>query len=174
MNFLDHVHGKDLAVRLARELVGAVRGPHRNRERIDPGRPYEIDCLAGVGQQLIAADLAFHAVTVLLLTAAMFERTEHAQFAFDGCADPVRDIDDATGDGDIVLVVGCRLGIGLQRSIHHDGRKAVLKRGGTSCFVIAMILMHAQRNVRIHFLQRVDHLRQHDVARVTARAAREE
>ena len=48
----------------------------------------------------------------------------------------------------------------------------MLDRGSASRFVVAMILMHAERNVRIHFLQRVDHLRQHDVAGVTAGAAR--
>ena len=50
--------------------------------------------------------------------------------------------------------------------------KPCLKRGGAGRFVVAVILMHAERNLRIHLLQRVDHLRQHDVVGVGARAAR--
>ena len=78
MDFLHHVHGEDLAVRLARELVGAMRGPHGDRQRVDLGGADEIDRLVRIGQQLIVADLAFDAMAVLLLAAAMFERAEHA------------------------------------------------------------------------------------------------
>ena len=105
MDFLDHVHGEDVAVRLARELVGAVRGPHRDRQRVDLGGADEIDRLVRIGQQLVVADLAFDAVAVLLLAAAMFQRAEHAEFAFDRGADPVRHLDHAAGDIDVVVIV---------------------------------------------------------------------
>ena len=39
-------------------------------------------------------------------------------------------------------------------------------------FLVAVVLMHAERNLRIHLLQRIDHFRQHDVVGVRARAAR--
>ena len=87
MDFLDHVHRENVAVRLARELVGAVRGADRDRQRIDLGFANEIDGLVRIGQQLIVAELAFDAMAVLLLAAAMFERAEHAQLAFDRGAD---------------------------------------------------------------------------------------
>ena len=172
VDFLDHVHGKDLAIRLARELVGAVRGPHRDRQRVDLGGANEIDRLVRVSQQLIVADFAFDAVAVLLLAAAMFERAEHTELALHRRADPVRHVDDAPGNIDIVVVIRRGLGVGLQRTVHHHRSEAVLKRGGAGGFLIAMILMQAQRDLRIHLLQRVDHLRQHDVVGVAARAAR--
>ena len=89
VDLLDHVHGEDVAVRLARELVGAMRGAHRDRERVDLGGADEIDGLVRVGQQLVVAELAFGAVAVLLLAAAVLERAEHAELAFDRGADPV-------------------------------------------------------------------------------------
>ena len=118
------------------------------------------------------ADLALDAMAILLLAAAMLQRTEHAQFAFDGGADPVRHVDHAAGDVDVVIVIRRRPGIGLQRAVHHHGRKAVLKRGGAGRLVVAVVLMQAERDLRIHLLQRVDHLRQHDVAGIGTRAAR--
>jgi hypothetical protein len=38
--------------------------------------------------------------------------------------------------------------------------------------LVAVVLMHAERNLRIHLLQRVDHLRQHDVVGIRARTPR--
>ena len=116
VDFLDHVHGEDVAVGLAREFVGAVRGAHRDRQRIDLGGANEIDGLVRVGQQLVVADLAFDAVAVLLLAAAMLQRAEHAELALDRGADPMRHVDHAAGDVDIVVIVGGGLGIGLQAS----------------------------------------------------------
>ena len=50
--------------------------------------------------------------------------------------------------------------------------KPCLMRGGAGRLVVAVVLMHAERNLRIHLLQRVDHFRQHDVVGIGARAAR--
>src|SRR6059058_2487897 len=83
MDLLDHPHRKNVSVRLARELVGAMRGAHRDRQRIDLGGADEIDSLVRIGQQLVAADLAFKAVAILLLAAAVLERAEHAELALD-------------------------------------------------------------------------------------------
>ncbi len=172
MDFFHHAHGKDVAVRLAREFVGAVGSSHRNRQRIDLGGANEIDGLVRVRQQLIMTDLAFDAVAVFLLAAAMFERAEHAEFTLNGGADPVRHFDHAPGDIDIVVIVSCGLGVGLQRTIHHDRGEAVLDRGGAGRFLVAVILMQAERDLRMHLFQRVDHPRQHDVVGVGARTAR--
>ncbi len=102
----------------------------------------------------------------------MFQRTEHAQFAFDRGADPVRHLDHAAGDLDVVVIIRRGLGIGLERAVHHDRREAVLKRRRAGRLLVAVVLMQAERNLRIHLLQRIDHLRQHDVVGVGARAAR--
>ncbi len=73
VNFFDDRHGENIAVRLARELVGAVRSPHRDRQRINLGGTDEIDGLIRIGEQLVVADLALDTVAVLLLAAAMLQ-----------------------------------------------------------------------------------------------------
>ena len=90
VDFLHHLHREDVAVRFAGKLVGAVRGPHRDRQGVDLGGADKIDRLVGIGQQLIVADLAFDAMAILLFAAAVLERAEHAQFTFHRGADPVR------------------------------------------------------------------------------------
>lgn len=119
MDLLDHPHRQDVAVGFAAELVGAMRRAHRDGERIDLGGTNEVDRLVGIGEQLVVADLALDAVTILLLTAAMLERTEHAELALHRRTDPMREIDDAAGDRHVVVVVGCGLGVRLQRAVHH-------------------------------------------------------
>ena len=105
VDFLDHPHGKDIAIGFPRELVCTVGGPHRDRQRVDFGGADEIDRLVGIGQQLVVADLALDAMAVLLFTAAVFERAEHAEFTLHRCADPVRDLDHAAGDVDVIIIV---------------------------------------------------------------------
>ena len=96
VDFLDHVHGQHVAVRLARELVGAVAGAHGDGQRVDAGLVHEIDGLIGIGQQLVVGELAFGAVAVFLFAHAGFERAEHAEFAFDRDADPMGHVGDAS------------------------------------------------------------------------------
>ena len=48
----------------------------------------------------------------------------------------------------------------------------MLDRGGAGRFLVAVVLMQAERDLRIHLLQRVDHPGQHDVVGVGAGAAR--
>ncbi len=48
----------------------------------------------------------------------------------------------------------------------------MLDRGGASRLLVAVILMQAERDLRIHLFQRVDHPRQHDVVGIGTRAAR--
>jgi hypothetical protein len=50
--------------------------------------------------------------------------------------------------------------------------KPWLDRAHAGGFVVAVVLVHADRDIRIHLGQRVDHLRQHDVAGIGARTAR--
>ena len=53
VDLLDHVHGEDVAVGLAGELVGAVAGAAGDRQRVDLGARDEVDGLVGIGQQLV-------------------------------------------------------------------------------------------------------------------------
>jgi hypothetical protein len=82
VNFLDHVHRQHFAVRLARELVGAVAGAHGDRQRVDLRLAHEIDRLVRVRQQLRVVQLALGAMAVLGFAHARLKRTEHAQLAF--------------------------------------------------------------------------------------------
>src|SRR6266540_4048062 len=78
---LDHVHVEDVAVRLAGELVGAVRSAHSNRQRVDPGFLDELHGFVRVGQQLVVRELAFRAVAVFLVAHTGLKRALLAEFA---------------------------------------------------------------------------------------------
>ena len=74
-------------------------------------------------------------------------------------------------DAHIVVVVGGGLGVGLQRAVHHDAGEAVLDGAGAGGFVVAVVLVHADGDVRIDVDQGVNHTGQHDVVGVLPRAA---
>ncbi len=170
MDLLDHVHGQHLAVGLAGELVGAVRGAHGDGQRVDLGLAHELHRLVGIGQQLGVVELALEAVAVLLLAHAGLQRAQHAEFALDRGADPVGHLHHVAGDAHIVLVAGRGLGVALQRAVHHHTGEAVLDGGGAGGFVVAVILVHADRDVGVDVDQGVDHAGEHDVVGVLARA----
>ena len=132
----------------------------------------EIDGLVGIGQQLVVRQRAFGAVPVFGLAMAAFQRAQHAELAFDRGADPMRHARHAFGDLDIVVIARRRLGVGHQRAIHHHRGEAVADRRQAGGFVVAVVLVHADRYLRIDFGQCVDHLRQHDVVGIGTGAAR--
>ena len=172
VDFLDHVHRKDVAVRLAGEFVGAVRGAHRNRQRVDLGFLDELHGFIGIGQQLVVRQLAFETVAILLLAFAAFQRAEHAEFAFHRNAAEMRHRCHRLGDADIVIPVGRRFAVGLQRAIHHHRSETGLDRGHAGGGFVAVIEMHADGNVRIDFRHRVHHVLEHHIVGIGARAAR--
>ena len=171
VNFLDDAHGEGFTIGLAREFVGAVRGAHRDRKRVDLGLGDEVDRLVGVGEQLVVRQHALGAVSVFLLAGAVFERAEAAKFTLDRDATEMRHFGDLAGDVDIVVIARRRLAVGLERAVHHDGGEARLDRGQARGRTVAVVKVHAHRNVRVDFDQGVDHLRQHDVVGVLAGAA---
>ena len=105
-----------VAVGLARELVGAVRGAHGDGERVDLGLGDEVDGLVGIGEQLVVREHALGAVAVLLLAGAVLERAEHAELALDRDAAEMRHLGDLAGDLDVVVVARRRLAVGLRAS----------------------------------------------------------
>jgi hypothetical protein len=105
------------------------------------------------------------------LALAALQGPEHAQLALDRDAGPVGHLGDVAGDLDVVIVVGRGLAVGLQRAVHHHGGEAVLDGGGAGRFVVAVVEMHADRDVRVDLDKAVDQLGQHDVVRVGAGAA---
>ena len=132
----------------------------------------EVDGLVGIGQQLVVRQRAFGAVAVLGLALAAFERAEHAELAFDRGADPVRHARDALGDRDIVVVARRRLGIGLQRAVHHHRGEAVRIAVRQVASLLPWSWCMQSGICGIDLGQRVDHLGQHDVVGVGAGAAR--
>ena len=75
-----------------------MRGAHGDRQSIDLCAHDEVDGLIGIGQKLLARELALGAVAVFLFARAMLERPENAKLAFDGGADGMRRLDHAAGD----------------------------------------------------------------------------
>ena len=116
-------------------------------------------------------ELALGAVAVLLVAHAGLERAEHAELALDRDAAEMRHVGDRLGHGDVVVPVARRLAVGLQRAVHHHRGEAGLDRGHAGGGLVAVVEMHADRNVRIDFGHRVHHVLQHDVVGIGARAA---
>ena len=117
VDLLDHVHGQDVAVRLAGELVGTVAGAHGHRG-----------------------------------------------------ADPMGHVHHITGDADIVVIVGGGLAVGHQRAVHHHRGEAILDSCGAGRLVVPVVLVHADRDVRVHLGQGVDQVLEDDVVGVGAGA----
>ncbi len=116
-------------------------------------------------------ELAVEAVPVLLLAHAGLQRAEHAELALHRHAARMGHVDHLPGDRDVVVVVGGALAVGLEAAVHHHAGEAVLDGGGAGGGVVAMVLVHAHRDVRIELDQAVDQVFQHDVVGVGPRSA---
>ena len=172
VDLLDDMHRQDRAVGLAGELVGAVRGAHGDGERIDLGLGDELHRLVRVGQELVVAELALEAVAVLLLALAALQRAEHAELALDRDAAEMGHLGHRLGDADIVVPVARGLAVGLERAVHHHRGEAGLDRGHAGRRLVAVVEMHADRDMRIDLGDGVHHVLEHDVVGVAAGAAR--
>ena len=95
------------------------------------------------------AEDALGAVAVFLLAAAVLERAEAAQLALDRDALRVGQLDDLLRHADVVVEVGRRLAVLLQRAVHHHRREAVLDRALAGGRAVAVVLVHGDRNLRI-------------------------
>ena len=148
-----------------------MRGAHRDRQRVDFRLLDELDRLVRVGQQLVMRQLAFRAMAVLLVAHAGFQRTEHTEFALHRNAAEMGHVGDLFRDADIVVPVGGGLAVSFERAVHHHGSEAGLDRGHAGGGFVAVIQMHADRDLRMDFGERIHHVAQHDVVGVGARAA---
>jgi hypothetical protein len=134
--------------------------------------PIAIASASTFGEQLVVGELSFGAVAVFLVAHAGFQRAEHAEFALHRDAAEMGHAGDGPGDADIVVPVGGGLAVGLQRAVHHHRSEAGLDRGHAGIGSVAMIEMHADRDLRMDFGHRVHHVLEHHVVGVGARAAR--
>ena len=172
VDLLDAVHRQHFAGGLARELVGAVAGAHRDGERVDAGAGHEVDRLIGIGEQLIERQLALGAVAVFFFAGAALERAEAAELALDRNAEAVRDVDHLAGDRDVVLVARRRLAVVLERAVHHDAGEAHADRADARVGSVAVVLVHHDGDLGIELRRGQHQVAQEEVVGVLAGAAR--
>ena len=84
-----------------------------------PVRATKSAACSGIGEQLLAGELALGADAVLLAGLAGLERAEAAELALDRDADRVRHLDHLARDLDVVVVARRRLHVLLERAVHH-------------------------------------------------------
>jgi len=132
MNLLDALHHQHLAGRLLAELVSAMAGADRDRERIDPGPLDEFNGLIGIGQMR-------HGIHIS--SVSIFDTAERAEFAFDSNAAFMRHLDHFTCDLHVVVECAGCLPVFHQGSVHHYAGKAHFDRGFAGCRAVAVILM---------------------------------
>ncbi len=116
---LDAVDRKNVAGRLARELVGTVAGADGNRQGVELRSLHEVGGLIGIGQQHFLRHRDFSAMTVFLVAAHRFERAQTAELAFDADTLRVRHVDYFFRHLPVVVVVGDGLAVFAQRAVHH-------------------------------------------------------
>ena len=172
MNFLHAVDREDFARGTARELVGAVRGADRDGKRVDLGDAGEFCRLIRIREELLAGHLGVGAVAVFLVAAHRFKRAEAADFAFDGNADAVGHFHHAAGDVDVVFVGGDGLAVAHEGAVHHDGGEARADGALADRRALAVVLVHADGNVRIGFNSGFNEVAQERFARILASARR--
>ena len=148
-----------------------MAGADGDGQRIDARLGHESLGLIRIGQQLIVRQHAFGAVAVFLLAVARFERTEAAEFAFDRNALGMGQLAHFLGDFDVVVEVGRRLAVILERAVHHHGREAVVDRALAGGRAVAVVLMHGDGNIRIELGRGQHQVAQVVVLRIGAGAA---
>ena len=99
---------------------------------------------------------------------AGFERTQNAEFTFNGSSDPMGELRNARSNVHVVLVTCGRPAVGLQRPVHHCGSEAGAERADASAFGMSVVLMKANGIFGIHVGQRFDDADDHPVACVFA------
>ena len=172
MDGLDAINRQDIAGWLARKLVRAVRGADRDGECVDASLFNEVGGLIGVSQQLLTRHCRFGTVAVLLVAAHRFERAKTAQFAFDGDADHMRQIDHFTGDIEIVFIAGDGFAIGLERAVHHHAGESQTDRLLAYRRALAVVLVHGNRHVWIGVDGGFNQILEESLTGIFARAGR--
>jgi hypothetical protein len=124
----------------------------------------------GVGQHLAVVQLAFGANAVFFASFTRFQVAQAAQLTFDGDALLVRHVDDLAGHVHVVVEAGRRLAVFHQRAVHHDRAKAQADGALADLGAGAVVLVHHQRDVRVHLGGGLDQVLDEGLARVLAGA----
>ena len=172
MDFFHAVDAQHLAGRFLGELVGAMAGADGDRQRVNLGLGNEIGGFIGVGQQRGMVQHAFGAMAVFLARLAGFQGTQAAQLAFNGNTAGVRQFGHMRGRVDVVFVGGRGLAVGTQRAIHHHRAEAGLDGAEADAGRCAVILVHADRDLRILLDRGQDQVTQERLAGVGTRTGR--
>ena len=107
-------------------------------------------------------------MTIFLFTLTGFKRPKNTKLALNRNASMMRHFSHPFGDIEIIRIRGWCFRIGFQRPIHHHRGESILDGCHTGGFVVAMVLVHAHWNMRVHFSQCLDHCLQHQIASVVA------
>ncbi len=172
MDFFHPVDAQHLAAGLAAELVGAVAGADGNRQRVDLGLAHKVRRLIGVGEQSRVVQHALSAVAVFFTGLAGFQRAQATEFTLHRHAAGVRQVHHLAGGRHVVFVARGRLAVGQQAAVHHHRAKARLNRAKANRWRGAVVLVHADWNLRVHLDRCRDQVAQKGLARVGARARR--
>ncbi len=148
MDLFDTLDRQDVAGRRLGELVSAVAGADGDGQGIDLSALDEVGGFFRVGQHLAVIQNTFRTNAVFFTGHAGFQRTQHAQLAFHGNAAGVSERHHATGNVDVVVVIGRRLAVFTQRAVHHHRAEAQLDRALADVRAGAVVLVHNHRDVR--------------------------
>ena len=146
VDLLDAVDRQDVAGGLAGELVGAVAGADGDGQGVQLGLLDEVGGLLGVGEQLLAGHGGVGAVAVFLVALHGLQAAQAAQLALDGDTQLVGHVHHLAGDVDVVLVAGDGLAVGLEAAVHHHRGEAQVDRALADVGVLAVVLVHHQRD----------------------------
>ena len=151
MNFLHAFNGKNVTRGLPGELISTVRGTNSDSQSVQLGEFHEFSSLIRIGQELITRHLGIGPMTIFLVSTHGFQRTQTAQFTFNGNTDAVSHFDYTAGDVNVVFVGGDGFTVAHQRTIHHYGREARAHSALANSRALAVVLMHTNGHIRIRF-----------------------
>ena len=164
VNFFNNVNGQNFTVRFAGKFVSAVRSSDGNSQSVDMSFLNKSFGFVRVGNQTFLVNNAFGTVTVFLVAFAGFQRTDDAEFAFDGSADGMSAGDDFAGNFYVVFIGRGRFAVSFQRPVHHNRRIAVNNGRLADIDRRTVVLMDTNRQFGEHFDTGRDHMAYHRIA----------
>ena len=151
-------------------FVGTVAGADGDRQRVELRGLDELGGFFRVGQQLVVPKLADGADAVLPPASPVSSEPRQPSSPSNGDADLVRHRDDLLRYIDVVVEIGRRFAVFLQRAIHHDRAEAKVDRALTNLRAGAVVLVHHQRDVRVSLGRRLNQVFDEALASVFAGA----